>query len=1359
MRRKPNILAVLGLAISLVACAGCPQLPDLEVLGVNAATVDCSEGEEACVTTVMLDIRNIGMADAPSFDVQVVFDPDPDFAVTQTIAGLAQGETVVVTVISPAGGNCFDPDCTICVTVDSGNEVGEINELNNERCVTVGDDRDEDGVADDIDVCPDVPNPLQMDIDGDGVGDLCDNCPVRVNPMQEDSNKDGGGDACEPPVEFAHCGEPFTPELGIDDVLFDPGLPHPLLKGVVHPVIQFSTALMEDQARLLEELDIQFHAAIAFNVFLISIPQGSLDALASAPFVRSVFPLPSDCRQGPEAHCPGLLHGRWQQLDPRTNPTQRSKLAMSFDSRRRVSVMFGGEINGSVGNLRGTWEWDGEDWNQSAVDPGAGPSPRANHAMAFDEARGVSVLFGGLIDDSGTSLGSDETWLWDGTNWKLASPTDRPTPRHGHAMAYDSERNVVVLFGGMDDKGNLLNDTWTWNGSAWTDLRVGGPRIRSEHAMAYDADRHEVVLFGGNDGIDALDDTWVWNGTAWEMRNPATLPPARSSHAMSDDDRACGALLFGGQDDSGRGLSDTWFWNGQDWTAVTATDKPTGRFDHGLVYDSSRRRSVLFGGAAALVPVTELGDTWEFEASRIVDVSFFADVSPSAAEGILSDRDALVLQSGALIGGTAIVNTWQVAIPVSEITPLADLDPVARVDEVIGNQIDNDGVSICSGADDAQMAPFGTGGMGANGGGIVMAIWDGGWAAGDLAGPMPLPLGAGAHAALTGRITVRDGVAMNPPGCAPFGAGAAVTCVNAANPANSVCLYHGHPTHVAGTMLGDGTTTAPMIGVMIGMAPAATAISYGWPTSATELRCEFWDANNNFNARLANNSFSACMTPGCANQGMYDCLSQSYDTHINAFPGLAVLFSAGNSQRVRVAPWRACSGVMQPACMGLPAIYNAPSVGGACAALPPGVALPAGGFAAEPAAGVRNRFFTLTPGRGQCAKNALVIGAINAGAPSVAASHGRMTSFSAWGPTQDGRIKPDLVAAGAEDNARVGVRRCGTMGALPAPACDPDPQVMSTDCAGGCGAVCNTVNNAYGGCRGTSMSTPAVTGAAALALEQHIVSRESVGDAPLDSDSLKALLIHTAVDLSAHVGNAFMALQDCDGDGANDDCWPIPAVAAGVIQDGPDYVNGWGLVDIEAALNKIITGNPAIRLWPTGCSSEAAIASLPFNSPLDVGGNPAGLGLAGCPSAIWDWVGYVEVPMGTTQLKITIAWDDLPIAPPAAGAVVPTLLVNDLDLIVSRATGPGGSTFAPYHYSWWLDPGCSYRQAVRIESNDFDGTIYSDHRNNVEQVIVDNPDTGWWRIVVQASGIAGGLPGLTGTQPFGIVISMPPSVP
>src|SRR5207253_3880650 len=106
----------------------------------------------------------------------------------------------------------------------------------------------------------------------------------------------------------------------------------------------------------------------------------------------------------------------------------------------------------------------------------------------------------------------------------------KPTPdrRGEHAMAFDEARGKTVLFGGQDIVFRTRNDTWEWDGSKWQEKKpLLAPSRRVRSAMAYDAARQRVVLFGGAERIvfaKPLDDTWEWDGRTWSQISAGTSP-------------------------------------------------------------------------------------------------------------------------------------------------------------------------------------------------------------------------------------------------------------------------------------------------------------------------------------------------------------------------------------------------------------------------------------------------------------------------------------------------------------------------------------------------------------------------------------------------------------------------------------------------------------------------------------------------------------------------------------------------------------------------------------------------------------------------------------------------------------------
>ncbi|MCC6605664.1 MAG: hypothetical protein IT327_20825 [Anaerolineae bacterium] len=94
--------------------------------------------------------------------------------------------------------------------------------------------------------------------------------------------------------------------------------------------------------------------------------------------------------------------------------------------------------------------------------------------MVYDAQRGVIVLFGGQgparpTEDLPVEVNQtlNDLWEFDGEIWYEVSPRQVPPARYGHAMVYDEARNVVVLFGGIGADGTYLNDTWEYDGVTW----------------------------------------------------------------------------------------------------------------------------------------------------------------------------------------------------------------------------------------------------------------------------------------------------------------------------------------------------------------------------------------------------------------------------------------------------------------------------------------------------------------------------------------------------------------------------------------------------------------------------------------------------------------------------------------------------------------------------------------------------------------------------------------------------------------------------------------------------------------------------------------------------------------------------
>jgi cysteine-rich repeat protein len=319
-------------------------------------------------------------------------------------------------------------------------------------------------------------------------------------------------------------------------------------------------------------------------------------------------------------------------------PTSRYAGAATYDTKRQRGVVVGGTPSGTnCGN--DTWFFDDQRWHRDGLTPPF--AQRCEPALAYDESRDVAVMFGG------SQIGPQsappfpllaDTWERSGdAQWQPRTWTTAPSARRGAAMVYDSARKQLVLFGGDADAsgvtGERLADTWTYDATGWHPMAPGtSPTSRSHAMMAYDPNRDRVVLFGGSNGLVGYgQDTWEWDGATWtRLSHPDTntnLPPPRAEGTMVYDPLRHRVVLLGGgaQHYNGAHYSDVWEWDGTSWERVHEDPAVARLGAHGFFAPllggvvSYGGELSLGGGASAATHVLQWQSSAERETCRIAD--------------------------------------------------------------------------------------------------------------------------------------------------------------------------------------------------------------------------------------------------------------------------------------------------------------------------------------------------------------------------------------------------------------------------------------------------------------------------------------------------------------------------------------------------------------------------------------------------------------------------------------------------------------------------------------------------------------------------------------------------------------------
>lgn len=404
--------------------------------------------------------------------------------------------------------------------------------------------------------------------------------------------------------------------------------------------------------------------------------------------------------------------GGWTELSSTSvGPAAADGAGLVYDSATRQMVFFGGydaddtQFNGSQFFFDQTWTLSGvptpvaQPW--SPVNSTGTPSARAGFGMVYDPAIGAVVMFGGCTSGhywNYSCNATNETWTYAHGVWTQLAPAVSPSARVQPAMTYDPATGDVLLFGGASGDPSYLvyNDTWEFNGTAWTQLAPTlSPAASGFGAvMAYDNSTGSVVLFDSGEqyaGGPYLNNTYTFSGGQWTWAAAGLGPSPRSGESLTYDPAIGGLLLFGGnqcQNTTGLcpNLGDTWAYVNGSWSNLTVVG-PEPRNQAMLAYDPTLNAAVLFGGHDAL---TYYGDTWTYTAAGWSLLAPTSSAGPSLSEGAglvydAADQQLLLFGGYENIGGSYLSNGTEVYYNQLWGLPTAQTSPGLAITSFLAN--------------------------------------------------------------------------------------------------------------------------------------------------------------------------------------------------------------------------------------------------------------------------------------------------------------------------------------------------------------------------------------------------------------------------------------------------------------------------------------------------------------------------------------------------------------------------------------------------------------------------------------------------------------------------------------------------
>lgn len=270
-------------------------------------------------------------------------------------------------------------------------------------------------------------------------------------------------------------------------------------------------------------------------------------------------------------------------------------------------VMFGGESNSRT-SFRDTWAYDVSTNTWQDRMPDSNPKSGGMSAAYDAESDLVIFYFTTILDSTGPNglRRISETWVYDvsANTWTNMKPRVAPFGLMGARMAYDSQSDRIVLFGGADFTQIIdtpyFSETWSYdfNTNTWTRMQPEQtPSGRSYYGMAYDSEADRVLIFGGSFDSDdraRADELWAYDydSDTWEQLQYSGESPA-DHHPFMVYAPGLNKTLY---------LVNRGFWafdyESRSWTELNYDRALDKRHFHSMAFDAEAQKLTVFGGGS-----------------------------------------------------------------------------------------------------------------------------------------------------------------------------------------------------------------------------------------------------------------------------------------------------------------------------------------------------------------------------------------------------------------------------------------------------------------------------------------------------------------------------------------------------------------------------------------------------------------------------------------------------------------------------------------------------------------------------------------------------------------------------------------